>query len=100
MNWTATEVLIEIVAGIAGAHIAAVAASHYSFGRFAHAVTGAIGGAFSGCVFLMVAAAFDGARLFEQMAAHILAGATAGGILMLIVGFLKHSVAMHRASKL
>jgi hypothetical protein len=106
MTWTVTNLLIEIIAGIAGAHIAAVAASEHSFGRLGHSIVGVIGGGFSG-YFLQTSAAvtvntngtFNEPRLFAQVVVHSLAGATVGGILMLIVGFLKYSADTHRASK-
>jgi hypothetical protein len=98
MIWTVTE-LIEIVTGITGAHIAAVAARDYSFGRIGHSVAGAAAGGLSGCVLQMFTGFFSESRPFEQMAGHILAGATAGGILMLAIGFAKHSIDAHRVSK-
>ena len=106
MTWTVTNLLIEIVAGLVGAHIAALAANDYGFGKLRQSGVGAIGGGFSGYFFQTSIAitvntngVFREPKLFEQLAAHSLAGATAGGISMLIVGFLIHSVT-HRDSKL
>jgi hypothetical protein len=107
MTWTLTNLLIETIAGIAGAHFAALATSDYNFGRIGHSIAGMIGGGFNG-YFLQTMIAmtvttnggFNQPRLFEQVMAHSLAGAAAGGILMLIVGFLKHSIDTHRAPKL
>jgi hypothetical protein len=107
MTWTITNLLIEIVAGIAGSHFAAVAASDYSFGKLGHSVVGAIGGSFSayflGAISAMTVTAngvFNEPRLFEQIAAFSLAGASAGGVLMLTVGFLKHCIDARRGSKM
>ena len=44
MTWTMTNLVIEIIAGIAGAHIVANAAREYSFGALGRSVVGAIGG--------------------------------------------------------
>lgn len=48
MTWTLTNLLIEIVAGIAGGHVAAVAAKEIRFGALGHTTVGALGGALSG----------------------------------------------------
>jgi hypothetical protein len=107
MTWTVVNHLIEIIAGIAGAHFAAAAANDYGFGSLGHSVVGAMGGGFVGYLLPAISAAivttngvFNEPRPFEQIAAHGLAGATAGGILMLTVGFLKQSINRHRAPKL
>jgi hypothetical protein len=107
MSWTAVNLLIEIIAGIAGAHFAAAAANDYGFGSLGHSVVGAMGGGFVGHFLPVISAAIvttnglvNEPRLFEQIAAHSLAGATAGGILVLTVGFLKQSIDTHRAPKL
>jgi hypothetical protein len=107
MSWIVTNLLIEIIAGIAGSHFAAVAANDYSFGKLGHSVVGAIGGSFSACFLGAITAmnvtangVFNEPRLFEQIAAYILAGASAGGILTLAVGFLKHSIDARRGSKM
>lgn len=107
MTWTVTNLLIEIIAGIAGAHFVAVAANDYSFGSLGHCGVGAMGGGFVGYFLPSISAAivttngvFNKRRLFEQIVAHSLTGAIAGGILMLTVGFLKHSIDTHRAPKL
>jgi hypothetical protein len=107
MTWTVVNLLIGIIAGIAGAHFAAAAANDYGFGGPGHSVVGAVGGGLVGYFLPVISAAivttnglFNEPRLFEQIAAHSLAGATVGGILMLTVGFLKQSIDTHRAPKL
>jgi hypothetical protein len=48
MTWTATNIMIQIVAGVLGAHGAAVAAHEHRFGFLGHTLAGAIAGALSG----------------------------------------------------
>ena len=57
MTWTVTNLLIEIIAGIAGAHFVAVAANDYSFGSLGHCGVGAMGGGFVGYFIPSIAAA-------------------------------------------
>jgi hypothetical protein len=99
MTWTVTNLVIEIIAGIVGGHMAAAAAREYSFGALGHSVVGAIGGGFGGYFLQMMAAivlngsdAFNEPTLLEQVVVQSITGAAAGGILMLMVGFLKHSL--------
>ena len=67
MNWTFTNLIIEIIAGIVGGHIAALAAREHSFGALGHTITGAIGGTVSG-VFLqtLVATVVDSTGQVNQ----------------------------------
>lgn len=63
-------------------------------------IVGAIGGSLSG-YFLQTTVintngVFSEPRQFERALLHGLTGAVAGGILMMIVGFLKHSLDAHR----
>jgi len=91
--------VIEIIAGIAGAHIVAIAARESSFGALGRSVVGAIGG-FVGGYFLNTAMVVNGSngvnesRLLDQAIAHSLTAAAIGGILMLAISF----VAGHRPS--
>ena len=48
MTWTVTNLVIEIIAGIVGAHAISAAANEYAFGAIGHTIAGAVGGAFSG----------------------------------------------------
>jgi hypothetical protein len=107
MTWTVVNLLIEIIAGIAGAHVAAVAADDHSIGSLRRSIVGAIGGGFVGYFLPAISAAivtttgvFKEPTLFEQIMAHSFSGATAGGILMLTAGFLKQSIDAHRTPKL
>ena len=106
MTWTVTNLVIEVVAGTVGGYIAAAVACEYSPGRFLQSVFGAIGGGISG-YFLQVSVAITvntsgtvhEPGLLEQIVAQSLAGATAGGISMLAVGFIVHGVSTRRLSK-
>jgi uncharacterized membrane protein YeaQ/YmgE (transglycosylase-associated protein family) len=94
MTWTATNFLIEFIAGMVCGHVAAVAARDYSFGMLGHFVVGAIGGGLGG-YFLKTSIVVNESRLFEQIMAHSLTGASAGAISVLTVGFIKHSIHRH-----
>ena len=48
MSWMATNVVIQIIAGVLGAHGAAVAAHEHRFGFLGHTLAGALAGASSG----------------------------------------------------
>ena len=106
MEWSWTYVLIQIVTGVIGGHAAAIAAHEHSFGAVGHTLVGAVGGALSG-VFLQTLVAtvvtasgsLNEPRLSEQLMLQALAGAAAGGIMMLLVGFIKHSIDQHKTPK-
>ena len=108
MTWTVTNLVIEIMAGIIGAHAISAAAKEHSFGVVGHTIAGAVGGAFSG-YFLqtLVATVVDstGAGAARRRPGHamavarILAGLAAGAILTMAVGFAKHSIDQHRSAK-
>jgi hypothetical protein len=105
MTWTFTNLVIQIIAGILGGHAAATAAHEHGFGAFGHTVVGALGGALSG-YFLQTFAgtvvtasgSLNEPTAVEQAVLQGLTGAAAGGILMLIVGFIKHGVDHHKPS--
>ena len=48
MAWTATNLVIQIIAGILGGHVAALVVKEHSFGALGHTIAGAVGGAVSG----------------------------------------------------
>src|ERR1700733_15956492 len=48
MIWTTSNLVIQIITGILGAHFAATAAREHSFGFVGHTLAGAIGGGLSG----------------------------------------------------
>ena len=106
MIWTSTNLVIQIVTGILGAHFAATAAREHDFGFFGHTITGAIGGGLSGYFLqqLAVTVVTASGSLNEISAADNavmqgLAGIAAGGCLTLVVGFIKHAREQHHAQK-
>jgi hypothetical protein len=106
MIWTSTNLVIQIVTGVLGAHFAASAAHEHGFGFFGHTVAGLIAGAFSGYFLqkLAVTVVTASGSLNEVDAADNavlqgLTGLAAGGCLMLVVGFIKHSIEKHKAEK-
>jgi uncharacterized membrane protein YeaQ/YmgE (transglycosylase-associated protein family) len=105
MTWTFTNLVIQIIAGILGGHAAAVAAKEHSFGALGHTIVGAVGGALSGAFLQTFAGTLVNANgnlneptAVEQAVLQGLAGAAAGGIVTLVVGFIKHSIDQHEPS--
>lgn len=93
MTWTMTNLMIEIIAGIVGAHIVAIAAREYRFGALGRSVVGAIGG-YVGGYLLDAAMVLTGSnalyisRFLDQTMAHSLTAAATGGILILAISFV------------
>jgi uncharacterized membrane protein YeaQ/YmgE (transglycosylase-associated protein family) len=99
MIWTSTNLVIQIVTGVLGAHFAATAAHEHGFGFFGHTLVGAIGGALSGYFLQTLAVtlvtgngSLNEIRAVDNAVLQGLAGIAAGGCLMLVVGFIKHSI--------
>jgi uncharacterized membrane protein YeaQ/YmgE (transglycosylase-associated protein family) len=99
MIWTSTNLVIQILTGVLGAHFAATAASEHGFGFLGHTLVGAIGGALSGYFLQTLAVtlvtgsgSLNEIRAVDNAVLQGLAGIAAGGCLMLVVGFIKHSV--------
>jgi uncharacterized membrane protein YeaQ/YmgE (transglycosylase-associated protein family) len=106
MEWSWTYVLVQLVAGLVGAHAAAVAAHEHSFGALGHSAVGIIGGGLSGYFLQRLAAtvvtasgALNEPRFVEQVMVQSLAGAVAGGIAMFVVAILRHSIEQHKATE-
>src|SRR3984885_4947024 len=104
MIWTTSNLVIQIITGILGAHFAATAAREHSFGSIGHTLAGAIGGGLSGYFLqkLAVTVVTANGSLNEISAADNvvmqgLAGIAAGGCLTLVVGFIKHAIEQHRS---
>ena len=93
MTWTMTNLVIEIIAGIVGAHIVALGARVPNFGALGRSVVGAIGGCVGG-YFLNAAMVVNGSnalnesRLLDQAMAHGLTAAATAGILILAISFV------------
>ena len=101
MTWTLTNVFIETVEGIAGAHRHGRCRQGASFGVLGHSVAGAMGGADQRL--FPSDNRGDGGQLHRQRAtgrrrghpggpARILGGLAAGAIVTMAVGFAKHSL--------
>ncbi len=107
MSWTVTNLVIEVVAGIIGAHAISAAAKEHSFGVVGHTIAGAVGGAFSGYFLQTLIATVvnstgqvqPGADLVTQWLLQGFGGFAAGAILTMAVGFAKHSIDQHRSAK-
>jgi hypothetical protein len=95
MAWTFTNLIIQIVAGLLGANIAAAAAHEHRFGFWGHSLVGLIGGGLSG-LFLQTysvtvvtgSGSVNVPTNAEIFTIELLTGAVAGGIAMLAVGFI------------
>jgi len=107
MTWTITNLVIEIIAGIVGAHAISAAVKEHSFGAIGHTIAGAAGGAFSGYFLQTLAATVVNASgevqhdadAVTQWLLQGLTGLAAGAILTMAVGFAKHSIDQHRSSR-
>jgi hypothetical protein len=104
MIWTSTNLVIQIVTGVLGAHFAATAAREHDFGFFGHTLAGAIGGGLSGYFLQQLAVTVVTANgslneitTADNAVMQGLAGIAAGGCLTLVVGFIKHSVDHHQS---
>jgi len=106
ITWTYTNLVIQIIAGVLGGYAAATAAHEHSFGAFGHTLVGALGGAASGYFLQKLAGtvvtasgSLNEPTAVENGILQGLAGAVSGGILVLAVGFLKHSIDHHKNSR-
>lgn len=94
MDWT-TNLIVQVVAGFAGAHLAATALHEHRFGWVGHSLVGLIAGALSG-YFLqtMVITVVTGSgslnepRVAEVAVIEALTGAVVGAIAMAAIGFV------------
>jgi hypothetical protein len=95
MEWTTTNLVLQTVAGLAGAHFAATALHDHRFGFLGHSLVGLIAGALSG-YFLQVQAltvvtgsgSLNEPRIVEVFVIEGLTGAVVGAIAMAAVGML------------
>lgn len=95
MAWTSANLIIQIVAGLLGANIAAAAAHEHRFGFLGHSLVGLLAGALSGGFLQTYAAAvvtgsgsFNEPTRVEAIVIQFLTGAIVGSIAMLAVGFI------------
>jgi len=95
MQWTTTNLIVQVLAGLAGAHLAAAALHDHRFGVIGHSLVGLIAGALSG-YFLQVQAlivvtasgSLNQPRIPDIVVIEGLTGAVVGGIAMAAVGVL------------
>src|SRR5262245_60079084 len=99
MAWTATNLVIQIIAGVLGGHAAAAAAKEHSFGLVGHTIAGAVGGALGGLFLQTLAAtmvtstgALGEPTTVENAVVQGITGAAAGACVTLIVGLVKHGM--------
>jgi hypothetical protein len=98
-DWTITNIVVQAVAGILGAHIAAAAAREFRFGFIGHSIVGLIAGTLSGDFLQRVAVTTvygTGMPMpispVEAGVCQALTGAVVGGIAMMVIGFLRHEM--------
>jgi hypothetical protein len=103
MTWTYTNLILQVVAGILGAHAAAGALRDYAFGAFGHTISGALGGGLSGYflqtlagTLVTAAGSLTKPTAVDQVFLQLLTGAVAGGILTLGSGLVVHGFAQPR----
>jgi hypothetical protein len=101
MIWTSTNLAIQIVTGVLGAHFAASAAHEHGFGFFGHTIVGTIAGFLQKLAVTVVTASgsLNEVGAADNAVLQGLTGLAAGGCLMLVVGFIKHSIEKHEAEK-
>lgn len=95
MAWTLANLVIQIVAGLIGAHIAAAAAHEHRFGLWGHSLVGLAGGGLSGLLLQTYAVtvvtgsgSVNVPTNAEVFTIQLLTGAVAGGIAMLAFGLI------------
>jgi uncharacterized membrane protein YeaQ/YmgE (transglycosylase-associated protein family) len=106
MTWSLSSLVIQIVGGLVGGHVAAILAHEHRFGWIGHTLTGLAGGLLSGTFFqtLVVTMVTGTGSLTEPRPADIvllqtLTGLASGAIATLVIGFVKRSIDEHKASK-
>jgi hypothetical protein len=96
IQWSLLNVIIQGIAGFAGAHAAATAVHDHKFGFIGHSLAGMAAGLLSGCflqVTAMTVVTGSGSEnlvsMPETIAIQLLCGAGVGAIAMIAVGILK-----------
>lgn len=103
MEWTLANVVIQTVAGVIGANLVSTFAKEFSFGIARQTLVGALAGGLSGALLQTVVARTVTAAgdivtqtAAEQLTAQCLAGAAAGAVGSMVIGFFKHSYRQDR----
>jgi uncharacterized membrane protein YtjA (UPF0391 family) len=96
MTWTVSNLIIQIIAGVLGAHGAAAGLKEHNFGALGHTLAGAVGGTLSG-VFLQTvvrSVTVTGIpiepTLLERVIIQGIVGAAAGAATMMVIGFISN----------
>jgi len=104
MTWTLTNLIIQLVMGILGAHATATAAHEHHFGFIGHTLTGAIAGALSGyflqqfaVTMVTASGSLNEVGAVDNVILQGLTGVASGGCLMLIIGLIVHGFGQHRS---
>lgn len=99
LEWTIGNLVIETIGGILGAHAAALVVHEHRFGFMGHSLVGLIAGALSGFFFqrlVMTTVTGTGDAMpltpLEVGIYQAVAGLVAGGLAMLVVGFLRYEL--------
>ncbi len=95
MEWTFTNLIIQTVAGLIGASLAAAAAHEHRFGFWRHALVGLASGALGGLTLQQYAStvvtasgSLNEPTQVQIFASQALTGAVIGAIAMMVVGFI------------
>jgi hypothetical protein len=98
-EWTITNLLIQAITGVLGAHAAATVVDEHRFGFVGHSLVGLIAGALSGyflqkTVMTTVTAAGDAMPMtaLEAGVYQAFAGAVVGALAMMVVGFVRYEM--------
>ena len=98
-EWTTVNLLIQAIAGILGAHAAAVVAHEHRFGFIGHSLVGLIAGVLSGfflqrIVMTTVTGTGDAMPITALQAGiyQAIAGLAVGGMAMLVIGLLRYEM--------
>jgi hypothetical protein len=95
MAWTLANLIIQIVAGLVGANIAAAVAHEHRFGFWRHSLVGLLAGALSGTVLQTYAAtvvtgsgSLNEPTYVQIFTSQALTGAVIGAIAMMTIGLI------------
>jgi hypothetical protein len=98
-EWTITNLLIQAITGVLGAHAAATVVHEHRFGLVGHSLVGLIAGACSGfflqvVVMTTVTATGDAMPMtaLEAGVYQAFAGAAVGALAMMVVGFVRYEM--------
>jgi hypothetical protein len=98
-EWTITNLLIQAITGVLGAHAAATVAHEHRFGFVGHSLVGLIAGVLGGfflqkIVMTTVTATGDAMPMtaLEAGVYQAVAGAVIGALAMMVVGFVRYEM--------